>query len=85
MRARGFERVLVVTSAFHMPRAAECFVAVDLPVDTLSVDYRAEPSGFNGLAKLLPRAYALAITSAVIREMFGRVVYRVQGYGRPLP
>lgn len=85
VRARGFERVLVVTSAFHMPRAAECFVAVDLPVDTLSVDYRAEPSGFNGLAKLLPRAYALAITSAVIREMFGRVVYRVQGYGRPLP
>ena len=85
VRARGFERVLVVTSAFHMPRAAECFVAVDMPVDTLSVDYRAEPPGFNGLAKLLPRAHALAITSAVLREWFGRLVYRVQGYGRPVP
>lgn len=85
VRARGFERVLVVTSAFHMPRAAECFVAVDMPVDTLSVDYRAEPIGFNGLARLLPRAHALATTSAVLREMFGRIVYRVQGYGRPVP
>jgi uncharacterized SAM-binding protein YcdF (DUF218 family) len=85
VRARGFERVLVVTSAFHMPRAAECFAAVDMPVDTLSVDYRAEPPGYNGLAKLLPRAHALAVTSAVMREMFGRVVYRVQGYARPVP
>ena len=85
VRARGFDRVLVVTSAFHMPRAAECFVAVDMPVDTLAVDYRAEPPGFNGLTKILPRAHALAMTSAVIREMFGRVVYRVQGYGRPVP
>ena len=42
-RARGFERVLIVTSAFHMQRAAECFAAVGMKVDTLSVDYRRAP------------------------------------------
>jgi len=39
-RARGYERVLILTSAFHMVRAAECFAAVGMPVDTLAVDYR---------------------------------------------
>lgn len=83
-RARGLSRVLVVTSAFHMPRAAECFAAVDMKVDTLGVDYRADPPAYLGLGKFLPRAHSLGITAMVVREIFGRVVYRVQGYGRPV-
>ncbi len=83
-RERGFERVLIVTSAFHMPRAAECFVAVYMNVDTLSVDYRAEPVVFPEPGKWLPRAHSLAVTSSVVREIFGRVVYRLQGYARPV-
>ena len=39
--ARGFEKVLVVTSAFHMRRARECFNKVGIPFDTLAVDFRA--------------------------------------------
>jgi uncharacterized SAM-binding protein YcdF (DUF218 family) len=84
-RDRGLSRVLVVTSAFHMPRAAECFAAVDMDVDTLSVDYRADPPGYPGLGKFLPRAHSLGITASVVRELFGRLVYRVQGYGRRVP
>jgi len=83
-QARGLERVLVLTSAFHMPRAAECFAAVDMKVDTLAVDYRAEPLVYSGLGKFLPRAHALAVTASVVREVFGRLIYRVQGYGRPV-
>jgi len=81
VKERGFERVLVLTSAFHMPRALDCFRAVDLPVDALPVDYRARvnaPVGFD----VLPRAYWLHVTAAMTRELFGRLVYRVQGYGR---
>lgn len=84
-RTRGLGRVLVVTSAFHMPRAAECFAAVDMNVDTLAVDYRSEPPASPTFGKLLPRAHSLGVTAAVVREVFGRVVYRVQGYGRPVP
>ncbi len=80
-RARRFERVLIVTSAFHMVRAEECFVAVGMKVDTLAVDYRGHEHPGTAVADWLPRASALAITSSVTREMFGRLVYRAQGYG----
>jgi uncharacterized SAM-binding protein YcdF (DUF218 family) len=82
-RERGLERVVIVTSAFHMPRAADCFAAVGMKVDTLAVDYRAHPNAVGQLADWLPRARELASTSGFVRELFGRLVYRVQGYSKP--
>jgi uncharacterized SAM-binding protein YcdF (DUF218 family) len=79
-RDRGFARVLVVTSAFHMRRAAECFAAVGMKVDTMSVDYRATPSVPFG--EWIPRAGSLAVTTVVFREIAGRWIYRLQGYGK---
>jgi len=79
-RARGLARVLVVTSAFHMRRAAECFAAVGMDVDTLAVDYRAHASG----SSLLPRASFLSESTMAIRETFGLYVYRWQGYAKPV-
>ena len=84
-RQRGFERVLIVTSAFHMARAAECFAAVDMKVDTLAVDYRAHQHPGDRLSDWLPRASSLAVTTSTLREMFGRLIYRAQGYGKPVP
>jgi uncharacterized SAM-binding protein YcdF (DUF218 family) len=84
-RERGFGRVLIVTSAFHMPRAEECFAAVGMKVDTLSVDYRGHEHWTGGALALLPRAGSLAITSAITREILGRAIYRLQGYGKAVP
>jgi uncharacterized SAM-binding protein YcdF (DUF218 family) len=81
VRARGYRRVLVVTSAFHVPRAADCFRAVGLDVDFLPVDYRAGPPR-AALADLLPRARAFETSSAALREILGRLVYRLRGYGK---
>ncbi len=81
-RERGFETVLIVTSAFHMPRAAECFEAVGMKVDRLAVDFRAHRPGGGGSASWLPRARFLAESTAIIREMAGRWIYRFQGYGK---
>jgi uncharacterized SAM-binding protein YcdF (DUF218 family) len=79
VRDRGWSTLLLVTSAFHIPRAAGCFRAVGLTVDTLPVDYRAyDASRFT--ANWLPRADHLAESTAAIREWVGRAVYRVQGY-----
>jgi uncharacterized SAM-binding protein YcdF (DUF218 family) len=78
IRARGYRKVLIVTSAFHMKRAAECFNAVDLEFDTLAVDYRA----YEGSKPWLPRPRPLAASSDMIRELFGRLIYRLQGYAR---
>lgn len=80
VRARGWQSVLIVTSACHMPRAYGCFRAEDLPVDTLPVDFRSYGSAFTG--GLLPRADALAQSTVALREWFGRWTYRVRGYSR---
>jgi uncharacterized SAM-binding protein YcdF (DUF218 family) len=80
-RERGFSRLLVVTSAFHMPRALACFRAVGLPVDALPVDYRAyDAKRFSG--SWLPRANYLERSTMVLREWFGRGIYRLRGYAR---
>lgn len=84
-KERGFQQVLIVTSAFHMIRAAECFAGVGMKVDTLAVDYRAGDRAGAGLGGWLPRAQSLATTSAMTREMLGRWIYRVQGYGKAVP
>jgi len=81
---RRFEKVLVVTSAFHMRRAAECFEAVGMKVDRLSVDFRAHREGGPGSSSWLPRASHLAHSTATIREMAGLWIYRFQGYARPV-
>ena len=81
-RARGFGRVLVVTSAFHVPRSEACFRAVGLAVDVLPVDYRASRTVTFGTASHLPRAHQLARSSGALRELLGRGIYRVVGFGR---
>ena len=78
--AHHFRRVLIVTSAMHMPRSVDCFRQVGLNVDTLPVDYRSyDPEQARG--SWLPRADKLAASVAALRELFGRLVYRVVGYG----
>jgi uncharacterized SAM-binding protein YcdF (DUF218 family) len=84
-RERGLGRVLIVTSAFHMVRAAECFAAVGMKVDTFAVDYRARQHAGSRLADWLPRATVLGASSSAMREILGRVIYRVQGYGKSVP
>ena len=77
--ARGWHTLLVVTSAVHMPRALGCFRAVGLEPDALPVDRRAGDGKGQGW---LPRANALARSTDALRELAGRVVYRVAGYTR---
>ncbi|AKU95419.1 Putative membrane protein [Labilithrix luteola] len=82
VRARGLSRVLVVTSAFHMARSRECFAAVGMQADYLPVDYRAHERPFD--LGLLPRAKFLSVSEGAIHEWFGRWIYRVRGYGKPV-
>jgi uncharacterized SAM-binding protein YcdF (DUF218 family) len=74
----GAKEVLLVTSAFHMPRAAGCFRAVGVVADTLPVDYRVRDVSLD--AHLAPRGEYFAQTARALREWLGRLVYRVMGY-----
>ena len=78
--ARRWKRVLLVTSAAHMQRALGCFRKAGLVPDTLPVDYRG---GDGRGAEWLPRAGSLSKSTDALRELSGRLVYRVLGYVDP--
>lgn len=79
LRERGWTRVLLVTSAAHMERSLGCFRAVGLEPDALPVDHQAGDGRGRGW---FPRARALGRSTDALRELAGRVVYRVLGYSK---
>jgi len=76
---RGYTSLLLVTSALHMPRALGCFRAVGITPDALPVDRRASDGKDDSW---LPRAGELSKATDVLRELAGRLAYRVVGYTR---
>jgi uncharacterized SAM-binding protein YcdF (DUF218 family) len=87
-RGRGWRRVLLVTSAFHMPRSLRTFRRTSgLEVVPVACDYQL-PSRANvgrptpgGLAlALIPDAGALALSSVALKEHLGLLLYRLRGW-----
>ncbi len=71
IRQHGYQRVLLVTSAFHMPRAvAECRAA-GLTVTPYPTDYQASRRRKLEFYHVWPSAEALAIVSLSVKEYAG--------------
>ena len=72
--------VLLVTSAFHMPRAKRLFQRQGLSVLPFPVDFQASGSWAGTLWRnplnLVPSVDGLQSSSRAIRESIGRTVYR---------
>ncbi len=79
IREKGWTKLLLVTSAAHMPRALGTFQAVGLKPDTLVVDVRAHEWHPRG-AWWQPRASNLSAGTDALRELFGRWVYWLRGW-----
>ena len=76
--ARQGERWLMLTSAFHMPRAMGAFRAADFDVRPYPVDYRAMVG--RGAWRILPGAVnGLTFASIAIHECLGMIAYRLTG------
>jgi uncharacterized SAM-binding protein YcdF (DUF218 family) len=80
--------VLLVTSAFHMPRSLATFrqrsglsvipVACDYQLPTRALFGRPTPgSVFLGL---MPDAQALSLSSIALKEHLGLAIYRLKGW-----
>ena len=70
--------ILLVTSAFHMPRAQRLFEQVGLEVLPYPVDFKVSTRNrFTGM-DLLPSAGAWRYTEMAWRELLGRVYYLVR-------
>ncbi len=79
---RGFKRVLLVTSAWHMPRAMRQFRKTGLEITPFPVDYRAGVADQRPLPYLdwLPSAVnGLGNTELALRECYGIAFYAVFG------
>lgn len=66
--------VLLVTSAFHMPRSVRLFESQNLKVIPYPVDFRVEIRDTTPM-NFLPNADSLALTSLALREQIGRMFY----------
>jgi uncharacterized SAM-binding protein YcdF (DUF218 family) len=77
-RPKPGERWLLVTSAFHMPRAVGLFRKAGFPVEPYPVDWRT--TGGSSLLWFTTAAPdGLSRTDIAIREWIGLIVYRVTG------
>lgn len=75
----GLSNVILVTSAFHMPRSMGCFAKEGLRPHPYPVDFRGHRGGYDPLS-WLPRVGNLQGSTTAVREYMGLVVYRLQGY-----
>ena len=70
-------KIILVTSAFHMPRAQKVFEAAGVSIIPFPVDFRNDADRLSVL-DFIPNAEALRRTSFFIREMIGRLYYNLK-------
>ena len=66
--------IILVTSAFHMPRAKKVFEATNIKVIPFAVDFRTSIKKIT-IIDFMPSANSLKDTSNFFREMIGRLYY----------
>lgn len=82
-RGRSQPQVILVTSAFHMPRARQQFEAQGIAVEPFPVDFWLSEGTRWTVLDVLPSVSALRQTETAVRELYGRAFYwlkaRLQG------
>lgn len=71
------EKLILVTSAFHMPRARKVFANQNILVTEFPVDFLSGASKLD-ILDFLPDASAFKDSSLFIREMIGRAYYSLK-------
>ena len=70
-------KIILVTSAFHMPRAEKVFKAANINVIPFPVDFQNSKSKTT-MMDFIPSAESLFDTSHFVREMIGRLYYNLK-------
>ena len=70
-------KIILVTSAFHMPRAEKVFKAANINVIPFPVDFQNSKSKTT-MMNFIPSAESLSQTSHFVREMIGRLYYTLK-------
>ncbi|HEY3344246.1 MAG TPA: YdcF family protein [Anaerolineaceae bacterium] len=92
LKEKGITRVILITSAMHMPRAVELFRADGIDVIPAPTDYSVTAADFRSLTwdslpgfliNLVPDVSSLRGTSTVLKEYIGLSVSGLQGSFSP--
>jgi len=72
--------LLLITSAFHMPRSKGCFDKVGLKTDTFPVDYYSGKTTLTPDGWLIPTEKSFSLWHILIHEWLGYFMYLLVGY-----
>lgn len=89
LKSAGISKIVLVTSAAHMPRSVALFEHEGIEVVPAPVDFTITQQGWlnlresgwqSTLISLLPNTSSLGLTTNVIKEYLGIWMYRLQGW-----
>jgi uncharacterized SAM-binding protein YcdF (DUF218 family) len=89
LREKGITRIILVTSAMHMPRSVALFRKQGFDVIPAPADFRVTEDGWKSLFQadiadqlvgFIPTASNLPGTSSALKEYIGFWVYRLRGW-----
>ncbi len=77
MREKKWKRIILVTTGWHMPRAAWLFRRAGVECTIFPVDFCYDPARPITLLDFLPKSNALASSETALRELYGNLFYRI--------
>lgn len=89
LKEKGIQRVLLVTSAQHMPRSVALFQRQGIAVIPAPVDYTVTQPGWDDLfspdpqtiaVNFMPNVGSLSLTTGILKEYLGLWVYHLRGW-----
>lgn len=89
LKEKGIQKVILVTSAMHMPRSVALFRHAGIEVIPAPTDYTVTQIGWDELTHgdfeniviaLFPNTSSLGLTTNALKEYLGFLVYRLQGW-----
>lgn len=89
LERKGIERIILVTSAAHMPRSVGLFEKQGFEVIPAPTDFTVTEQGWENLKRgglatqllaLLPSAGNLALTTQMLKEYLGIIIYQFNGW-----
>lgn len=72
-----WKHIILVTSAYHMPRSKKIFETQDFIVQPFKVDYKVDQLNGISVKDFLPDADSFRLLNTGYRELIGRVIYYI--------
>jgi uncharacterized SAM-binding protein YcdF (DUF218 family) len=77
LKTRGWKRVILVTTGWHMPRSVHQFKRAGVDCVIFPVDFRYDPARKPTAIDFVPRGEAWQMTETALREIYGYWFYRL--------